>query len=199
MVRKNKFIIVMFLLLFTSLLAAQEFDRSLYQQTRLRGVGLWNRVITNIEYYKADVVFIEKLKVPQLGEENVDYYFNELINTVDESTPITGSIGLPILKEGQFVTVYFKLLPDKVFDGSHKTQIDHFEIPSESFNFKPTHQIKSTTNVISETYTKKILFTLNFGVEVQALENIENRLYVPILIANGFGGWVESSYLEPIP
>ena len=198
--RKNKFMTIMFSVISISLLVAQEFDINLYQKTTLKNDSQW-RVITTTEYHKADVVFVETRRNDlRIGTGNVYYGFIELFGNIEkEDYGVVGPIGLPLSEIGQFVTIYYRTLPKKWEDnGVYIDQIDKIVFPAESYNFNATHRIISRTDVISESHTKKILFSLDAGVEVEALENIDNRIYAPIITTNGFGGWVESRCLEPI-
>ena len=194
-----RFLTVLPLFFSVNLLIAQEFDISLYKKTTLKDESQW-RVITNMEYYKADVVFVTTRRNDlRLGTENIYYGFIELFGSIgNEDYGVVGPIGLPLFETGQYVTIYYTTLPERWEDnGAYIHHIDKVIFPAESFNFTSTHLVISNTNVISDSYTKNVLFTLYTGVEVQMLER-ESQQWAPILTADGFGGWVEYRYLEPI-
>ena len=192
-----KQIIIVFLLFLTISITAEEFDKNIYQRTTLK--ELPRGIPNNILFFKTDVIFVNTVDNSRLGNGYISCIFNQINDWPDEGSHFPYPVELTLPKVGQFVTIYLRIFPETFENtGIRKTLIDNIQFPAESFDFKPTHKTLDQVNIINETGGMMMtLFTIDTGVEVQMLER-ESQQWAPILTADGFGGWVEYRYLEPI-
>ena len=123
---KVKTLMVVFLIISTGLMGAQEFDKTLYERTTLLEVfDKYMRInIENIKYYKADVIFLGMSQI----EGEFSYSFEDLDGSIESSMGGEPVLFLP--ERGQVVTIYFRLFPVRL--NRERIFLYYMEIPRVS-------------------------------------------------------------------